>query len=415
MFFKLINFKSSLVSNFFSLVILQGANYIFPLLTVPYLFRTLGVEVFGLTSFATAFSQYFIVLTDFGFNLYGVQFISANRDEKQARDVFFVNVLISQILLFVIGLVILVLVIFSFDKFYHNCWLYLLSYTTVFGTVLMPAWFFQGMEQMKYITKINIVTRTLAIIPIFFLVKSDSDYLLVPFFYGLGSITSGMIAIYIVKKKFNVSLKYSLVSISRIEEYLRNSSQFFMSRISVSLYTVSNTFVLGLVGGNMAAGYYSAAEKLYSTIQNVYSPLNGAIYPYMVKHKDLKMFSKIFKAVVLLNSIVLPIAIYYADFIMLLIYKNVASISITVFQVLLGVCLVTIPSILLGYPLLGAFGHSKYTNKTVIISSIFHISGLTILFLTNNITVITVAVLVFLTEFTVLSLRIKGIKKLGLN
>jgi PST family polysaccharide transporter len=412
MFLKKINLDSSLISNFFSLVILQGANYIFPLLTIPFLFRTLGVGTFGLISFASAFAQYFVILTDFGFNLSGVQFISANRDNKELRDTFFVNVLVSQLFLFFLGLIILLSVLFIFDKFSQDKWVYLLSYLTVFGTVLLPTWFFQGMEQMKYITKINIVTRTLAIIPIFFLVKTDADYLLVPFFYGLGSVTSGIIALYIAKSRFDVNFCFAKISLAGIKKCLKDSSDFFVSRISVSIYTVSNTFILGLVLGNVAVGYYAAAEKLYLALQSMFGPLNNALYPYMIKNKDVAVFKKIFFAVLVINCIALPICIYNSDFIMELVYKNVAIESVNVLKILFGVCLISVPSILLGYPLLGAFGHAKYTNYTVIIASVFHVVMLGLLLFINSITVYSVAILVVLTELLVLGLRANGVRKL---
>lgn len=411
MFLKKINLNSSLISNFFSLVILQGANYLFPLLTVPYLFRTLGVETFGLISFATAFSSYFMLLADFGFNLYGVQVVSANRDNKELRDTFFVNVVVAQLLLFLVGLIVLLIIIFTFDKFYEDKWVYLLSFTTVLGTVLMPTWFFQGMEQMKYITQINIATRTLAIIPIFFFVKSDADYLLVPLFYGLGSIASGAIALYVASSQFKVNLHFTRASVSVIKQCLNDSSQFFVSRISVSIYTVSNSFVLGLILGNVAVGYYAAAEKLYSAIQSMYGPLNSAIYPYMVKHKNLSVFKRIFGTVLIINLIGLSLCIYEADFIMSLIYKNISAESITTFRILLGVSMIAVPSILLGYPLLGAFGYSKVANMSVIVASIFHISMLTLLMFFGSITVYTVASLVVATELIVLGMRIRGVKK----
>lgn len=408
---KKIKLKSSLASNFFSLVILQGADYLFPLLTIPYLYRTLGVETFGLLSFATAFMQYFIVFTDFGFNISGVQYISANRENNEKRDLYFVNVLISQLFLFLLGLILLLIIIFFIPIFSEHVWVYLISYTAVFGTVLLPTWFFQGMEQMKFITKINVIARSLAILPIFFLVKSDADYLLVPFFYGLGSIATGTVALYVAKKRFHVNFNFKKSSLKSIKKCLKESSGFFISRVSVSLYTVSNTFVLGLVVGNVAVGYYAVAEKLYKAIQSMYGPLNNALYPYMVKKKDVKLFKKIFILILLVNTIGLPICIYHADFIMSLIYKTVTYESIMIFKILLGVCLISVPSILLGYPFLGAFGYTRYTNLTVIFASVFHVVILGLLIIFNSVTVYSVAVLVILTELIVLGLRIHGVRR----
>ena len=402
----------SLVSNFFSLVILQGANYLFPLLTVPYLFKTLGVDTFGLINFATAFVQYFVILTDFGFNLSATKYIAANRDDKVKRDYYFVNVLASKFVLFFIGLILMLIIIFSFDKFSSNKMVYLLSYGSVFGGVLLPIWFFQGMEQMKYVTKITLVTRTLSILPIFFLVKSDSDYLLVPLFYSIGSTLAGIIALYYAHKKFNVS--FNLKQKSSLQGMilsLKESLYFFISRISLSLYTISNTFVLGLLLGNTAVGYYAAAEKLYTALQSMYGPLNQALYPYMVKSQNFKVFKKIFLVVVLINCIGIPICIYESDFIMKIIYHVISSESVLVLKILLGGCLITVPSVLLGYPLLGAFGYTRYTNLTVIISSVFHVVMLMLLVLFDSLTIYSVASLVVVTELIVLGLRIKGVKE----
>jgi PST family polysaccharide transporter len=405
------NFNSSLVSNFFSLVILQGANYLFPLLTVPYLFRILGVETFGLINFSTAFVQYFAILSDFGFNLSATKYIAANREDKDKRDKYFVNVLIAKLMLFLCGLVILLLIINFVDKFSENKAVYLLSYGSVLGSVLLPTWFFQGMEQMRYITKITIVTRTLAIIPIFFLVKSDTDFLLVPIFYGLGAIAAGLIGIYIVRVNFKLKFNFNKLSFSSVIDCLKESVDFFLSRLSLSLYTISNTFVLGMVLGNTAVGYYAAGEKLYMAVQSMYGPLNQALYPYMVKHRNILIFKKIFFAVVLINCIVIPIGIYKSEFIMHFIYSTIDFESVSILKILLGACLITVPSILLGYPFLGAFGHTRYTNLTVIISSVFHVSMLVLLVLFNSLTVYTVASLVVTTELIVLILRIRGVKK----
>lgn len=414
MIFKKIkdSFNSSLISNFFSLVILQGANYIFPLLTVPYLFRTLGVETFGLVNFATAFTQYFLIFTDFGFDLSATKYIAANRDNAKNRNSYFVNVLLSKFFLFFTGFIILLVIVFSFERFYVNKELYLLSYGSVLGTVLLPTWFFQGMEQMKYITKITILIRSISIIPIFFFVKSDADYLLIPVFYNVGSIIAGLTALYYAYYKFGVRLNLRKeFKISNIIQTMKDSFEFFISRISLSLYTISNSFVLGLVLGNTAVGYYTAAEKLFISLQSLYSPLNQALYPYMIKNKNILVFKKIFIGIVVLNCIGIPLLIFESDLIMKIIYKSVDIDSINVLKILLGACIITVPSVLLGYPFLGAFGFTRYTNFTVIISSIFHVLMLLILVLLDNLTIYTVAGLVVFTELIVLVLRVIGVKK----
>ncbi|WP_252718899.1 oligosaccharide flippase family protein [Acinetobacter sp. TUM15509] len=173
--------KKRFITNFFSLATLQGLNYILPLLTLPYLVRVLGAEKFCLLAFATAIVGYFIVLTDYGFNFTATREISLNKEYKEKLNEIFSSVMIIKSVLFFVSLIILTLLIIFFQKFNVDPWLYYLTFGTVLGQILFPVWFFQGVEQMRYITVINIVSKVFFTIAIFVLVKHSSDYLLVTF------------------------------------------------------------------------------------------------------------------------------------------------------------------------------------------------------------------------------------------
>ena len=148
--------KKNLINNIFSLSILHGLNYILPMLTIPYLVRVLGPEYFGLLAYATSIIGFFILFTDYGFNLSATRQVSIHREDKKKINNIFSSVITIKIALLLISLVILSIFIFSIDKFNENWELYFITFGMVFGSVIYPVWLFQGLEKMKYITYLDV-------------------------------------------------------------------------------------------------------------------------------------------------------------------------------------------------------------------------------------------------------------------
>ncbi|MFW2175820.1 flippase [Acinetobacter guillouiae] len=269
--------KKKFITNFFSLATLQGLNYILPLLTLPYLVRVLGAEKFGLLAFATAIVGYFIVLTDYGFNFTATREISLNRDSKEKLNEIFSSVMIIKSTLFLVSLIILTLLIVFFQKFNVDPWLYYLTFGTVLGQILFPVWFFQGVEQMQYITIINIISKVFFTITIFLVVKNSSDYLMVPFLTSLGAIFAGIYSLILIRKNFNIQFKFQKINV--LSNYLKGGSNLFFTSVLSNLLTSSGTVILSFVSTNTVVGYYSAAEKLFRAIVGLFTPITQALYP----------------------------------------------------------------------------------------------------------------------------------------
>lgn len=286
----------TLISNFVSLSALQGINLVLPLLLLPYLVRVLGMELYGLIAFSTAVVYYFQVITDYGFNLTATREISIHRNDSLKVSEIYNSVMIIKLVLLVFSLFILTVVVLIFSELSANYEIYFLSFGVVIGYTILPTWLFQGMEKMKFLTLSNLITKLFFTVLIFVFVKSKDDYLLVPIFTSAGYILSGIISLFIVRRRFKIpfaSQKYATLKIHFIEGWY-----VFLSQLKITLFSNSNILILGIFAGNIQVGYFSSAEKIIRTLASLQTPIVNTMFPYIsknIKTAPLKIIGQIYK------------------------------------------------------------------------------------------------------------------------
>lgn len=395
--------KRNLLENFLSLGALQIVGYIIPLINLPYLSRILGVEKFGLVFFAFAFMQYFIMLTDYGFGLSATREIAINRHNSNNISNIFSAVTFIKFCLLIISFLILCIMIIFIPKLHQNWLIFILSFLMVVGNAIYPVWFFQGMERMKYITFLNILAKIIFLVLIFIFVKKESDYIIVPLLNSLGFLVSGIIGMYFAIKELGARLY--IPKWSTIKKQFKYSSEFFLSRASLSIFTNTNSFCLGLISSTIMVGYYVAAEKIYAAISGLVGPITGALYPFIAKNKDIKLYKKIFTGVVIVNIFICAFVFIFAPDIITIFYGKDMYNAYKILRIFCFLTMISVPHMMLGYPLLGAMGYTKQVNASIIISSFIHIIGLTTLYFTGIMNIYTIALMVLVTESFVFILR----------
>lgn len=276
-----LNIKIPLVQNFISLGFLQFANYILPLITLPYLVRVLGPGKFGLLAFYQSFSQLFLVVIDYGFNYTATREISINRDDKTKVSMIFSSVLTIKFILTVFSVLFISALIFIFPSFKEDWSLIYATLAVVIFQSFFPRWFFQGYEEMKYITIITVIAKVLFTLLVFILVINQDDYIYVPILNSLGFFISVLISFYIIKTRFRV--KFKIPTLSKMKIQLKDGWHLFLSSIASNLYTSLNSFILGIFTNESIVGYYAASEKIVKSIQDLFTPLFHSTYPYLSK------------------------------------------------------------------------------------------------------------------------------------
>jgi len=392
--------KKRLLENFFSLSILQGVNYILPLITIPYLVRVLGPEKFGLVSFAQAFIQYFVIITDYGFHLTATREVSLFRDNTEKLREIFSAVIAAKICLCFISLLLLLVVVFSFEKFRVNWFLYLVTFGIVVGNMLFPVWFFQGMERMKYITYVNVFSKAIFTFLIFIMVKTKEHYLRVAILNSLGYLVSGIISLYALSTAFEI--RPHIPKLESVKEELKDGFYIFLSFIGERLYTTSNTFILGLLTSNTVVGYYSAGERLVKVVQSLFQPVSQSIYPhisYTAKHSSqntLRFIRKIIFSIGSVFALASVLLFVFSKEIVLLLFGMDFESTESVVKIMSFLPFIGVMGNIFGTQIMLNFNMQSIFARIIIAGSLIHIP--VSLFLTYNYGMTGMATSVIITE-----------------
>ncbi|POY44473.1 hypothetical protein C3007_03925 [Avibacterium gallinarum] len=194
------------INNFLYLSIVYGVNIFLPLVLFPFLLHRLGEGLYGKIIFAQTIANYFLVFTNFGFNISSTKSISLNKDNQEKTNIIFSSTIYAKLILFFISLLITILFCIISGINQNDMVLYIASLFICFSDALLPIWFFQGIEKMKYITIVNVLSRILGAIFIILIVRNEYDYIFIPFLYFIGNLVGSIISLYIAIKKENVRL-----------------------------------------------------------------------------------------------------------------------------------------------------------------------------------------------------------------
>ncbi len=402
-----------IVVNFFYLLLLQLSSIVIPFVLFPHLTSVLSESNFGLIILSLSLTQFLSILMDFGYNLSATPIIAKNAKNSLRLSFTFSNAMYSRFLLLITLYFLFFLACLFIDNLREDFWFHQLSYLFVLGNFMFPIWFFQGMQEMKFITIVGVSTKGISTLLAYIFIQNNSEYYLYPIFLGLASIISGLFALWIIFNKFKIQL--IPIKSKFITSSLKDSSGFFLSRLSISYLLFINPFLLSLFASKAIVGFYGIAEKFYNILQAGYRPVVAVLYPYMAQKKDLKLYRIVIISICLINTIVCLIAYFYIEPFLALIFDSYSVITVDVFRVLVVASFFFVPSQLLGYPLLGALGHGREANLSVVIVTIFHLIFLSILIILSKIDVYSLSTVIVFVHLGILMVRIIYIKRKKIN
>lgn len=393
----------TLIKNIFYLFIVQIINYVAPFLVLPYLSRVLSVDNFGLLMMIISASSIALIVTDYGFSLSGPLFVAVNKHNKVVINQYIGTIyLIKSVLISIIWFLFLFIYFISDNEitshFSNILWLGVIITTQSF----QPIWFFQGLEKMKNITFSLIISKSVYVILIFCLVKTNHVERIF-LALVLSNVVTLVISNYLLYRN-GYAIGTPCNKLFRDE--IKNSFPFFLSRAAVGVYTSASTFIVGSFAGLNQAAVYSSAEKLYQAGQNALSPISQALYPYLARSGDKKTLYKFVVLFFILLCMICILSSYYSNTIVMLFFGNKYNAASQVLNVFLLSLVITFVSFNFGYPAFAAIKRVQIVNYTVVLGGGLQLLMIIILIVSEKITPLNMARSVLFTETLVLISRL---------
>ena len=349
---KLKTKEKKVVENAIYLTILQWFNYLIPLFILPYLVRTIGTKMFGLVMFAQTVATIFTLITDFGFSITGTRALSILKKNRTMKGELFFGVMSIKFALIILLLFFLFALTSTSDKFSQNKLIYYYSFGVTIGMTIFPSWFFHGIQNMKVITIVNAVSRTLFAGLVFMFITKPEDFLLVPIFNSASYIITGLFGLFYALK----FLKIKVPSIVFIFNLVKESFKLFLSNLSTSLYSSFNILIIGLLTNDTLTGVYASFEKIILALKNIYTPIYQAVFPWLSTQTNQKMIiKKMSRIVFLLGLFGVVVLITFSEEILILMFNDEIILSYKIlFQAIAPILFLAGLSMLYNYLYLSA-------------------------------------------------------------
>lgn len=271
--------SSKTVKNFLVYGFGQAVNLISPLLITPYLIYTCGLDKLGIIAIGQALAFILIVFVDYSSYIIGVKEISINRNDHSQLQELFATIYAAKAVLLAVVLGISTLLIFTIPYFSKYTLAYLFSLTIIFGQFINPTWFFQGLENFKWITIINVLSKVLYVGGVLLFVHTPYDYIYANLWLGFGAILANLIGLIYILKTFGFSLhRYSNSSVKAL---LVRDFSFCVSQFFFAVRNYSVVMIIGFFAGNFVAGKFKVIEQIINLLRTYLQMFFKFSYSYV--------------------------------------------------------------------------------------------------------------------------------------
>lgn len=297
--------------NYILNLINTGTQMFFPLITFPYVCRVIEADGVGLVNFFQSIISYISLFTCLGIPLYAIREIARDRNDVVKMNRTATEILLLHSMLSLVGYLIVAILCMVVPQIQVNIPLFLILSLTIIFTAIGCEWFYQGIEDFKYITIRGLIIKTISVILLFVFVKSKADLL----YYGcylVFGVLGGNIFNFFRLRKF-IHRDNIIFSELHPRRHIKPVLKVFSFSVVTSIYLQLNTVLLGFLKNALAVGYFTAATKVMQMLLQMSSCLGSVMMPrashLIAENKESEFNNLIQKSYDFTLAIAMPITV----------------------------------------------------------------------------------------------------------
>lgn len=297
--------------NYILNLINTGTQMLFPLITFPYVCRVIEADGIGQINFFQSIISYISLFTCLGIPMYAIREIARDRSDVVQMNRTAMEILLLHSMLTLVGYAIVAILCLTVPQIQVNIPLFLILSLTIFFTAIGCEWFYQGIEDFKYITIRGLIIKTVSVVLLFIFVKSKTDLLYYGCYTVFGVLGGNIFNLFRLRKY--IHRENIIFSELHIKRHIKPVLKVFSFSVVTSIYLQLNTVLLGFLKNALAVGYFAAATKVMQMLLKMSACLGSVMMPrashLIAENKEAEFNRLIQKSYDFTLAIALPMTI----------------------------------------------------------------------------------------------------------
>ena len=244
-----------------------------PLVTAPYLSRTVGTDGVGLYSLAWSVSYVFCLIGMLGLNDYGVRTVAQVRDDRETLDRTFSAIWQMQLLVAGATLAAWFGYVFLVAGEEKTIALHLTMMSV--SCLCSLDWCLMGLDIFRPIALRNTFVKLAAAGCVFLFVREKADLWIYGFVWSLATLLGNLMSAASLRGK----VKYRPVPMRESLKHLAPCAVLFISVLAVNVYRTMDKVMVSTIAGVDENGLYENAEKIIYCLSGFISAIGTVMMP----------------------------------------------------------------------------------------------------------------------------------------